>query len=46
MGLCDKGIVPDCYGAIKQIDPKLYRPILEIFLADGRPTKRHPPRIQ
>lgn len=36
-GLCDRGIVPQFYGTIDQIDPKDYLPYLEMFLEDKYP---------
>ena len=36
-GLCDSGIIPDFYGSIKAIDPKLCQPYLDIFLDDKNP---------
>jgi Lipopolysaccharide kinase (Kdo/WaaP) family len=33
-GLCDKGFVPQYYGSVKEIQPKLWSPHLDTFLDD------------
>lgn len=34
LGVCEKGLVPRCYGYIDQLDPKEYRPYFDHFLHD------------
>jgi len=38
-GLCDRGIIPQYYGTIENLDPKLYQPHLNDFLEDEYPPK-------
>ena len=33
-GLCDKGFVPQFYGTVEKIQPKLWKPHLDMFLKD------------